>query len=124
MMQIFGKIIFLMNYYICKKSFPKERGGTHLKISNFHLFTNLKNNHFLGLKCLHTSIFICIISCYNIASTIFITIIISPIESKKTLFLLNYIPSTDFYHLETAFLPTPPLPNSNTNTMKGEKIKF
>ena len=49
-------------YYklINKKAHTCEVGVAHRRISNFHLFTNLKNNSFQGFKCIHTSIFITI----------------------------------------------------------------
>ena len=74
------------------------------------MFTNLKNDYFLGLKCLFTIIFIPFITYYNlltyyyyhnIISSISITTIIFfftiiifsiiPYWARKTLFLLTYI---------------------------------
>ena len=43
--------------------------GEHLELSNFQLIMNLKNSYFLELKCLHSSIFITIMSHYNIKFT-------------------------------------------------------
>ena len=56
-----GRVIF--NHRVLKKSHTCEEAQRDL--SNFHLIMNLKNNHFLGLKYLHTSIFITIMSYYN-----------------------------------------------------------
>ena len=60
-----------------------EVGGVHLRILDIHVFMNLKNNYFLGLKSLHTGIFIIIISYYNITSAKFIAITIHLIKLKN-----------------------------------------
>lgn len=64
-----------------RKITRSEADGANLKNFNFQLFMNLKNKYLLGLKCLHNSIFIIIISDHNIIPTFFITIIISQYDS-------------------------------------------
>ena len=70
------------NSLINKKSHTCEVGGTHLRISNFHLFMNLKSNYFLGFNYIQTNIFITTTSYHNICA-IFNTVTIKVVESEK-----------------------------------------
>lgn len=57
----------------------------------------LKNNYFLGLKCLHTNIFT---SFYpiTILYLLFSLLLQLLLLNQKLLFLLNYIRPTEFHH--------------------------
>ena len=65
----------------------------------------LENKYFLGLKCLHTSIFIMIKSYYNL-SAIFITIIVTLIYSNK--FYSYWLTLDHFISRQPAIVLVPP----------------